>query len=72
VPNGIERRALILSTSFMMFIGMLFIGPSKMFLFPDNVWMAAIGQVIHGIFGAYIMVPSLPETINSVIKLYPG
>jgi len=40
--------------------------------FPDNVWVAAFGQMIHGIFQAMLMVPSLPEMIGSSMEHYPS
>lgn len=71
LPNGVERRAAIMISSFVLFIGTLFIGPSKLFHFPDNVWMASIGQIIHGIFQVNLMVISLPEMIEATSVNYP-
>lgn len=34
--------------------------------------MAMVGQMSHGIVDPYILVPSLPEMVESVIPLYPG
>lgn len=72
VPNGVQKRAVMIIACVASFFGNLFVGPSLMFQFPDNIYMAAIGQVAHGIVDPYILVPSLPEMIESVLPLYPG
>ena len=47
------------------------VGPSSIFGFPDNIYMLAVGQVLRGLIDPFILVPSLPEMIETVIPLYP-
>lgn len=72
MPNGVQKRAIIIIACILSFFGNLFVGPSKLFSFPDTVWMAVVGQIAHGIVDPFILVPSLPEMIESVIPHYPG
>jgi hypothetical protein len=43
VPNGIEKRAILIFMSFLAFFANLCAGPSQIFDLPDTVWMMAIG-----------------------------
>lgn len=43
VPNGVQKRAVIIVACVASFFGNLFVGPSRLFNFPDNVYVAAIG-----------------------------
>ena len=72
IPNGVQKRAIIITACFMSFIGNLFTGPSYLFGFPNSIWMMAVGQAAHGLIDPYILVPSLPEMIESVLDYYPG
>lgn len=67
-----QKRAVLIIASVLSFFGNLFVGPSKLFNFHDSVWMAVVGQIAHGIVDPFILVPSLPEMIESVIPHYPG
>ena len=42
-----------------------------LFNFPDSIWIMALGQALHGVVDPFILVPSLPEMIDSVIDKYP-
>lgn len=70
VPNGIEKRAILIIAVFISFFANLAVGPSQIFDFPDTIWMMAIGQIFHGVLDPFILVPSLPEMIESVLPLY--
>lgn len=72
IPNGVQKRAVIIIACVLSFFGNLFVGPSKIFSFPDNIWMAVMGQVAHGVVDPFILIPSLPEMIDAVSPLYPG
>jgi hypothetical protein len=71
VPNGVEKRAILIFACFLSFFGNLCAGPSQIFDLPDTIWMMAVGQAAHGLIDPFILVPSLPEMIESVLPLYP-
>jgi len=56
---------------FLSFFGNLCVGPSKIFSFPDTIWVMILGQIAHGVIDPFILIPSLPEMIESVLPLYP-
>ena len=47
------------------------VGPSELFGFSDSLLIMAIGQALHGLVDPFLLVPSLPEMIESVIHKYP-
>ena len=49
----------------------IFIGPSEFLGFPDRLWIMIIGQVLIGIANPFLMVPTLPEMIDSVMHKFP-
>ena len=59
-------------SAFMLFIGFLLIGPSKLIYLPDSIILMAIGQAVAGIFCATVLIPSLPEMVEYVTKKYPA
>ena len=71
VPNGVEKRAIIIFACFLSFFSMLFVGPSEIFSFPDTVTYLILGQCFKGLVEPFILIPSLPEMIESVINEYP-
>lgn len=71
IPNGVEKRAILIIACFLSFFTNLCVGPSKIFNFPDTVWMMIIGQIAHGLIDPFILIPSLPEMIESTLPLYP-
>ena len=48
------------------------VGPSQLFAFPDSLILMGMGQAFAGIFTAFMMIPGLPEMVESTIPLYPG
>ena len=71
VPKGVEKRAVLIIACFLSFFGNLFVGPSDVFSFPESIWFMIIGQALHGLIDPFILIPSLPEMIESVLPLYP-
>lgn len=71
VPNGVQKRLILITAAFIAFLTNLFVGPSKMFSFPENVWVLALGQILRGLFDPFILVPALPEMIDVAMPLYP-
>ena len=72
VPNGVEKRAILILAAFASFFVNLCCGPSYLFNFPDELWIMVLGQAAHGVVDPFILVPSLPEMIESVLPLHPG
>lgn len=71
VPRGIQKRAILISAAFASFFVGLCVGPSQLFGFPDSLWVMVLGQALHGLIDPFILVPTLPEMIDSVIYKYP-
>ena len=72
VPRWIDKRVTIILSAFMSGIAFIFVGPSEMFNFPNTLVFMGIGQALVGIFTAFMMIPGLPEMVESTIPLYPG
>lgn len=71
VPNGVEKRAILITACFLSFFANLFVGPSEIFDFPNSVWYMILGQAFHGLLDPFILIPTLPEMIESVLPYYP-
>eukprot|EP00347_Sterkiella_histriomuscorum_P019495 403341410 len=71
MPRGIEKRAILIVACALSFFVNLCVGPSQILGFPDSIIMMGVGQALHGIVDPFILVPSLPEMINSVADKYP-
>lgn len=71
VPSGVEKRALMILAGFFLFFVNLLLGPSKIFNFPDNIYLIITALALRGILDPFTLIPSLPEMIESVIKEYP-
>ena len=39
---------------------------------PESIALMAIGQALIGVFTAFMMIPGLPEMVESTIPLFPG
>ena len=52
-------------------IGFILVGPSDLLNFSDSLILMGIGQTITGILTAFMMIPGLPEMVESSIPLYP-
>lgn len=72
VPSGIQKRAILITAAFLSFFSNLFVGPSKVFQIPNNIWMLSLGQILRGCIDPFILVPSLPEMIETALPLYPA
>ena len=71
VPSGVDKRALMIMASFILFSINLILGPSKIFEFPDSLWFVTCGLALRGILDPFTLIPSLPEMIESALLLYP-
>ena len=71
MPNGIEKRSILIIAAFLSFFTNLAVGPSKLFDFPDSIWIMILGQALRGLVDPFILEPCLPEMIESVLPLYP-
>ena len=72
LPSSISKRAIMILGALASFFGNLLQGPSFMFGIPDSLTMVLLGQIAHGIVDPFLLIPSLPEMLESVLPLYPG
>lgn len=72
VPGWVDKRFTIIIASFLTFVAFIFVGPSELFNLPNSLVIMGIGQALIGIFTAFMMIPGLPEMVESTIPLYPG
>lgn len=72
LPERTDKRATIIIACFLTSIAFVFVGPSQIFGFSDSLVLMGIGQALVGVFTAYMMIPGLPEMVESTIPLYPG
>jgi MFS family permease len=73
VPIQIAKRLVVMTCSLLFGIANFFTGPSKLLNLPaDSLTMMIVGQAMLGVFGAMMVVPSLPEMIDSLKQKYPG
>ena len=48
------------------------VGPSQIIPMNDSLMLMAIGQALIGIFLCFLIIPSLPEMVESQISRFPG
>ena len=53
-------------------VAFLFVGPSLILNFSNSLVIMGIGQSLVGIFTATMMIPGLPEMVESTLPLFPG
>ena len=53
-------------------VAFCFVGPSFILRFPNSLVVMGIGQSLVGIFTATMMIPGLPEMVESTLPLFPG
>ena len=53
-------------------IAFVFVGPSELLGFPNTLILMRVGQALVGVFTAFMMIPGLPEMVESTIPLYPN
>ena len=63
------NRGLLMTGGFWAALSMALVGPSN--YLPDSLELMALGQLCVGAFGLFLMVPAIPEMINSGSKVYP-
>ena len=71
-PTWIEKRVTMILAALFSSFSFLFIGPSQMFNFPDQLYLMGIGQALVGLFIPYMLIPALPEMVDYSLPLYPG
>ena len=72
MPNSVDKRFTLILASLLTGVSFLFVGPSQLFAFPDSLVLMGVGQALAGIFTAFMMIPGLPEMVESALPLYPG
>ena len=69
-PTWIDKRVTMITANILSSIAFLFVGPSLMFDFKDSLILMGIGQALVGIFIPYMLIPALPEMVDSSLALY--
>mmetsp|Transcript_18746 Transcript_18746/g.16596 ORF Transcript_18746/g.16596 Transcript_18746/m.16596 type:complete len:350 (+) Transcript_18746:167-1216(+) len=64
------NRGLIMIGALLSAFSMYLVGPSH--ILPNSLVLMGLGQLCIGGFGLFLMVPVIPEMINSGTKYYPG
>ena len=72
MSNSVDKRFTLILASLLTGVSFLFVGPSQLFAFPDSLVLMGVGQALAGIFTAFMMIPGLPEMVESALPLYPG
>ena len=72
VPSQIARRHVIMAGTLFYAIANIFSGPSLVLGLPLSLTLMFIGQLMLGYCGALMIVPSMPEMIDSLKYMYPG
>jgi hypothetical protein len=70
--NFASKRTTLILGAIIQFIGLLLMGPSAILGIPPNLIIMGIGQVVCGLFLPLMLVPSLPEMIDTVDQLHPN
>jgi len=72
MPNYIEKRVSLIISALLTGVAFCFVGPSDLFGFPDLLLLMGIGQGFYGVTAAFLVIPGLPEMIESSIPIFPG
>ena len=72
MPRWVDKRVTIILSAFFSGVAFIFVGPSEMFNFTDSLILMGIGQALVGIFTAFMMIPGLPEMVESALIYFPG
>ena len=55
----------MITAFFLISISFLLCGPSKVFHFPDELWILVIGLALDGSLIAFTFIPACPEMVES-------
>ena len=72
VPTTIENRVLIILASIFCSVAFIFVGPSQLLAFKESLFLMGLGQALVGIFSSILIVPGLPEMIESALIEHPN
>lgn len=72
VPRKWDKRFTIIMSGFFTGVAFVFVGPSELLGLPDTLILMGVGQALVGVFTAFMMIPGLPEMVESTIPLYPN
>ena len=72
MPPTVDKRFTIIISCFFAGIAFLLVGPSQLFAMPNSLVIMGVGQALAGVFSAFMMIPCLPEMVESTLPLYPG
>lgn len=72
MPRWLEKRVIMITAALLSAVAFLFVGPSQIFAFPNTLLFMAIGQALAGIITPSLMIPGLPEMVESAMPRFPG
>jgi hypothetical protein len=67
IPRGIEKRGILIFAALISYVALSLCGPSKMWGLPDSLLILCIGLGLQGFFVASLIIPTLPEMIDSAL-----
>ena len=69
-PN-LKRKNRMILAAFLSVWGSLCAGPSKLIKLPDWLGIIIFSQVLHGLIDPFLLIPALPEMIDSASEKFP-
>ena len=73
MSRKIAKRLVLMTSCLFIAFANVFTGPSQILGLPaTSLTLMVVGQMMLGVCGAFLVVPSLPEMIESLKPKYPG
>jgi len=72
IPRYIEKRVTLIISALLTGVAFCFVGPSDMLGMSDLLILMGIGQAFAGVTTAFLLIPGLPEMIESSMTVFPG
>ena len=66
-----HRKNRMIIAAFLSIWASLCVGPSKLLKFPEWISIIIFSQVLHGMFDPFLLIPALPEMIDSAEQKFP-
>ena len=71
VPQYVEKQVTIILSAIMSGVAFIYVGPSQLLGFSNSLVLMGVGQALVGIFTATMMIPGLPEMVESMKPKFP-
>ena len=72
IPEWIDKRVTLMSSSVLMGVFCFLIGPSQIFGLPETLGISVTGLITTAIFLAPMIIPVLPEMIDASKEKFPN